>query len=237
MDASDGVLRLNWASERHLRIALDAGVAAASNQDIDHALAAIERAGVPGLLGITPAVSTLLLEFDIAQLDESRAVSAVRLALTDAADALPHAPPALIEIPVCYHGELAPDAYTVARKHGLSKAELIRLHSKADYTVQFIGFAPGFGYLTGLPERLSTPRLDTPRTRVPSGSVGIAGDMTGVYPGHTAGGWRLIGRTPLRMFDPDRARPSLLARGDRVRFVQISLAEFEAQVQEKPLDD
>lgn len=234
---NDKDMQFTWASERHLRLSLGSTPSGQASARIDQALAAIQRARVPGLVDITPASTTLLLAFDCESLDEPLAVNAVRAALMDAAEASPPAPPAIIEIPVCYHGECAPDGYAVGRMHGLSMAELVRLHSKAEYRVEFIGFAPGFGYLSGLPERLNTPRLNTPRTRVPAGSVGIAGDMTGVYPGHTAGGWRLIGRTPLRMFDAGRAKPSLLARGDRVKFVPITLAEFEARIGDEPLDD
>lgn len=230
-------IQMAWASERHLRLCLGSGQSPQLNTRIAQALAAIERADVTGLVDITPASTTLLLEFDLDSLDESLAVNSIRTALMDTAEASPPAPHAIIEIPVCYHGECAPDGFAVGRMLGLSKAELVRLHCKAEYRVEFIGFAPGFGYLSGLPAQLNTSRLNTPRTRVRSGSVGIAGDMTGVYPGHTAGGWRLIGRTPLRMFDADRARPSLLARGDRVRFVPITLAEFEAQMGDESLDD
>ena len=108
-------------------------------------------------------------------------------------------------------------------------SELIRLHAEPLYVVHFIGFAPGFGYLDGLPRELATPRLPSPRVRVPVGSVGIAGDQTGIYATPAAGGWRLIGRTPLVMFDARREQPSLLTAGDRVRFRPISLAEFRTQ--------
>jgi KipI family sensor histidine kinase inhibitor len=126
-----------------------------------------------------------------------------------------------VEVPVWYGGEAGCDLEEVARRLGLSMDEVVSLHSQAEYGVEAIGFAPGFPYLSGLPERLHLPRRDTPRTRIPAGSVGIGGAQTGVYPLETPGGWNLIGRTPLRLFDPGRAEPSLLRVGDRVRFVPL----------------
>jgi KipI family sensor histidine kinase inhibitor len=120
------------------------------------------------------------------------------------------------EIGVTYDGD---DLEEVARLHGISSDDVIRLHSSAIYRVGFVGFSPGFAYLIGLPRVLHTPRLGTPRTRVPAGAVGIGGEFTGVYPRATPGGWLLIGRTDLPMFDAHRDPPSLLAPGDRVRFV------------------
>ena len=136
----------------------------------------------------------------------------------------------LIEIPVCYSGDFAPDLGEVARRAGLSSDEVIALHSGATYTVHMIGFTPGFPYLAGLDQRLATPRRAEPRTRVAAGSVGIGGEQAGIYPMATPGGWNLIGRTPLALFDPSREPAALLRVGDRVRFMAISLAQFESAV-------
>ena len=124
-----------------------------------------------------------------------------------------------IEIAVTYGGEQGPDLTDVARINGLDERDVIRAHTEPTYTVAFIGFSPGFPYLIGLPDAIATPRLDTPRTRIPAGSVGIGGPYSGVYPRATPGGWRIIGRTHIELFDPDRTPPALLAPGDRVRFV------------------
>jgi len=134
-----------------------------------------------------------------------------------------------VAIPVCYGGEFGPDLAEVAAHTGLGEAEIIALHHGAVYRVHAVGFAPGFPYLAGLPEKLRTPRRDTPRTGVPAGSVGIGGAQTGIYPIATPGGWQLIGRTPRRLFQPaDEAGPALLRIGDRVRFQPISPEEFAA---------
>jgi inhibitor of KinA len=133
-----------------------------------------------------------------------------------------------VEIPACYGGEFGPDLTEVCAIHGLTPAQAIELHASAEYLVYFSGFVPGFAYLGELPEALVTPRLAVPRRRVPAGSVGIAGNQTGVYPFATPGGWRLIGRTPVAMFRAEREGFSLLAIGDRVRFAPISAERFGA---------
>lgn len=127
-----------------------------------------------------------------------------------------------IEIGVSYGGDAGPDLAEVAALCDLTEAQVIERHAGAEYVVGFVGFTPGFAYLMGLPPELATPRLPTPRMKVPPGSVGIGGGFTGVYPRPTPGGWHLIGRTDLTLFDPDRDPPSRLAPGDRVRFVPAS---------------
>jgi inhibitor of KinA len=133
----------------------------------------------------------------------------------------------VMEIPVCYGGQYGPDLEEVAQIHGLSPEEVISKHTNGDYLVYMIGFAPGFPYVGGLDPDLATPRRKSPRLKIPAGSVGIAGDQTGVYPIETPGGWQLIGRTPLPLFQPDKDTPSLLQAGDRIKFVSISEDEFK----------
>jgi len=135
--------------------------------------------------------------------------------------------PRTIEIPVCYESIFAPDLEAVANHCGLSPNELIARHSKARYQVRCVGFTPGFPYLGGLPKELAMPRRPTPRTRVPAGSVAIGGSQTGIYSLSSPGGWNLIGRTPLHLFNPQRELPALLRIGDRVRFRAISAEQFE----------
>lgn len=142
------------------------------------------------------------------------------------ASAAPLAATATLEIPVCYGGELGPDLAVVARHTGLAPAEVVARHTRPDYQVYMLGFAPGFPYLGGLDERLATPRRAEPRPLVPAGAVGIAGAQTGIYSLPTPGGWQLIGRTPLRLFNPAAHPPTLLRAGQRLRFVPIGEAEF-----------
>ncbi|MFN7250100.1 MAG: 5-oxoprolinase subunit PxpB [Anaerobacillus sp.] len=133
----------------------------------------------------------------------------------------------LITIPICYGGQYGPDLITVAKEHSLSEEAVIKIHSEAEYTVSMIGFAPGFPYLNGLNEQIATPRLATPRKEVAKGSVGIAGTQTGIYSISSPGGWQIIGRTPVSLFDHQKTEPSLLQQGDRVRFNCISEAQFD----------
>jgi len=138
----------------------------------------------------------------------------------------------LIEIPVCYGGEFGPDLLFVAGTHGLTPAQVIARHCQPRYLVYFLGFLPGFGYLGGLPRLLATPRRATPRSTVPAGSVGIAGAQTGVYPQESPGGWQIIGRTPLRLYDPARQPAALLRAGDNVKFVPMTAQEYEKAAHE-----
>jgi KipI family sensor histidine kinase inhibitor len=126
-----------------------------------------------------------------------------------------------VEIPVTYGGEAGPDLESAAAELGMTPTQLAQRHAAGEYTVAMIGFAPGFPYLLGLDPALALPRLSTPRTVVPAGSVGIGGAQTGIYPRESPGGWRVIGRTRLALFDPAREPPALLAPGDRVRFVTV----------------
>ena len=195
------------------------------------ALAArVAAAAPPWLRDVVPAYASVAVFFD-PQAFDGNAHAQVRQALQallqpGAGDAGEDAPRP-VEIPVCYGGEHGPDLETAARELGLNPTELAQRHSAGRYRVAMIGFASGFPYLIGLDPALALPRLATPRTRVPAGSVAVGGAQTGVYPRDSAGGWRLLGRTPLRLFDAQRAVPSLLAPGDAVVFRAIDAAEFD----------
>ncbi|WP_226584882.1 5-oxoprolinase subunit PxpB [Halobacillus litoralis] len=134
--------------------------------------------------------------------------------------------PRTIDIPVCYGHTYGPDLTNVAEQNGLTEEEVIETHMSGDYLVYMIGFAPGFPYIGGMDEKISTPRRSEPRLSIPAGSVGIAGGQTGVYPIETPGGWQLIGRTPLTLFDPSKETPSLLQSGDHIRFTRITEEEY-----------
>ena len=168
------------------------------------------------LLDVVPGYISVYVEFD-PQLWSFADLRAAIAALARAPR--PPAQPRLITVPVCYGGAWGPDLGAVAAGNGLTEDEVVRRHLGPTYEVAFIGFTPGFPFLTGLDERLATARLAVPRRRVPRGSVGIAGEQTGIYPVASPGGWRIIGRTGLSLFDPASAEPVLMRPGDRVRFV------------------
>ena len=139
----------------------------------------------------------------------------------------------IVHLPTIYGLEFGPDLEFVARHSELSAEEVIRVHSATDYLVYMMGFTPGFPYLGGMSEEIATPRLETPRNSIPAGSVGIAESQTGVYPIDTPGGWRILGRTPLKLFDTSRERPSLIAAGDYVRFVPLSNKDEYQMIEEQ----
>jgi len=191
---------------------------------------ALAVAAIPGVIELAPAYSTIGVFFDPARtggFDELKAT--IEHALQTSLE--PERPRAggetVIEVPVCYENEFAPDLREVAWHAKFSVEEVVQRHSSATYRVSCVGFTPGFPYLSGLPAELATPRRDSPRKRIPPGSVGIGGTQTGIYPSISPGGWNIIGRTPLRLFDVQRDSPALFHAGDCVRFRRISREEFE----------
>lgn len=173
-----------------------------------------------------PAYASLLIDFDPLQITCDELSSHVQT-LLELGTQSERGPSRSITIPVCYDVEFGLDLASVAEHNGISVEEVIRHHTSVTYLVYFLGFSPGFAYLGGLPPQLRTSRLPTPRSRVAAGSVGIAGEQTGVYPLESHGGWRLIGRTPLRMFDASADPPTLLQPGDSVRFAAIDRSSFD----------
>ncbi|MDF2677618.1 MAG: kipI [Bacillota bacterium] len=141
----------------------------------------------------------------------------------------------IVEIPTLYGGEYGPDINFVAEQNNISTDEVIKIHTGTDYLVYMLGFTPGFTYLGGMSEKIATPRLSSPRKKIPSGSVGIAGSQTGMYPSETPGGWQLIGRTPLKLYDPSKEPPVMLNAGDYVRYVSITEEEY-IHIQKQVLD-
>ena len=214
------------ASDSSLLVIFGAEIAPALHERVMalfHALQATR--GLP-LRNLHPGYVSLLIDFDSLRMTHQELTETVeRLEQEGGPERVVDTP--VVTIPVCYDSEIAPDLNDVARHAGLSMEEVIRLHSSPTYLVYFLGFSPGFVYLGGLPEVLHTPRLATPRVSIAAGSVGIAGGQTGIYPLDSPGGWRLIGRTPLRMFDPGAALPTRLQPGERMRFAAIDREKFE----------
>lgn len=189
-----------------------------------HALAAA-LGSVPGVTLTVPGMVSLLVELDPLTVDPAALAREIEGRLDGLTSAVVTGRERII--PVCYGGEMGPDLAEVAELTGLTADDVIRRHSASQLTVQIVGFAPGFAYLGDMPAELAVPRLETPRTSTPPGSVAIAGRQTGIYPASLPGGWRVIGRTPVALFDARRDPPAYLAPGDRVRFVAIPADEWE----------
>lgn len=197
--------------------------------DAAQALAAsLRRDRLPSVVEAVPALDTVLVELDPLAVTGAGMVS-VRAELAERLAGTRHGVPAgrRRTIPVVYGGTDGPDLEEVARLTGLPAGEVVALHASTELRVLFSGFAPGFAYLGDLPRALRVPRLATPRTRTAAGSVAVADSMSGIYPAELPGGWRVIGRTPLTLFDPRRDPPAYLVPGDRVRFVAIEAADWE----------
>ncbi len=187
---------------------------------------AVQAAGVPGVRDVVPTYRAVAVYFDPLRTDYERLVDRIEHELRrPSASAAPRRE--AIRIPVCYGGDMGPDLRDLAAFAGLSEDEVVRIHSSATYRVFMLGFVAGFAYLGTVDGRIAMPRRATPRVRVPLGSVGVAGIQTGIYPAETPGGWQLIGRTPVKPFDPARAEPFLLQAGDHVRFYAITRQEFD----------
>ena len=225
-------LRLSALGDRALLIHLGDAIDEQTHRLVRTVCARLSEHPVPGMTELVPAFASVAVHYEPSAVpngDESpphaRFAAAIESALRNLGDeSIP--PPRAVEIPVCYGNEFGPDLEEVGRQHDLTPDEVVRLHSGASYRVYMLGFAPGFAYMGGLPEAIATPRRTEPRTAVPAGSVGIGGSQTGVYPLTLPGGWRLIGRTPVRLFDAARQPPTLLSVGDVVRFRAVSPTEY-----------
>jgi len=215
------------------RIAGDRGLLAeygdaidpAINQKVRFMAVALGREPVAGVVEFIPTYRSIIFMYDPLVTTPAKLKKDL-LALEGRLADIEIPPPDMVEIPVCYGGEFGPDMDTVAAGHGLTPEDVIEIHSKPTYLVYMTGFTPGYPFLGGLDERLHTPRRQTPRTFVPAGSVGIANAQTGIYSIDSPGGWQLIGRTPIKLFDPGR-NTFLLKAGDLLRFNSITREEYD----------
>src|SRR3984893_9432656 len=219
--------RFQRASDQSLLIYFGHQISLDAHDHVRRLLRLLELEPIAGIRNLHPAYCSLLIKFDPLKWRHEELERTLKQCLARLEDvSLPR--PRQVQIPVCYGGEHGPDLIDVSAMHGMTPEQVIELHSSTTYLVYFLGFIPVFAYLGELPEALVTPRLATPRRSVPPGSVGIAGSQTGVDRVATAGGWRLLGRTPIEMFRPDQSALSLLSIGDRVRFIPISPEQFTA---------
>lgn len=203
------------ASDRSLLVTFGSEISPDAWRSVHHLTGAL--AGIRGILNLHPAYASLLIDFDPRLRDHDAIELLVRERLRDTPAGMP-APSRVVEIPVRFGGEAGPDLPDVASHVGLSPAAVVELFTATAYLVYFVGFSTCFPYLGGLPSELAMPRLSAPRKHVPAGSVAIGGAQAGVYPLASPGGWRVIGRTALQLFDPASSPPALLRMGDQVRF-------------------
>ena len=203
------------------------------NARISALIRLIREQQIEGIVDIIPSFCALLVNYDPRVMPYDR----ISMRLSELASLEVQAQEyaaRVFEIPVCYGGDYGPDIDHIAERAGLSQDEVIKIHSGRDYLIYMLGFMPGFPYLGGLDESIHTPRLETPRVLIHAGSVGIGGAQTGIYPINSPGGWQLLGRTPIKTYEPTREVPILFEAGDYIRFVPITEAEF-ADI--KALDD
>lgn len=213
------------AGDKGLLVEFGEGIDPKINAKVRAMSRALEKERPAGVREIIPTYRSLLLIYDSGATNPEKLCPAIDK-IENSLETLTITPPEIVEIPVCYGGELGPDMENVQKAHKLTPDQVIQLHSTPAYLIYMVGFTPGFPFLGGLDEKLFTPRLATPRMRVPEGSVGIANNQTGIYPVASPGGWQIIGRTPLKLFAPHRAAPFLYKAGDKIKFVPISEQKY-----------
>lgn len=194
---------------------------------------ALEAANIEGIVETIPTYRSLLICYRPEVIRYGALIDALEQ-VGASMDSITLPPPSVVEIPVLYGGEAGPDLGHVASVHGLTEKEVVEIHSSREYLIYMLGFIAGFPYLGGMDKQIATPRLETPRVKIEGGSVGIAGEQTGVYPVASPGGWQLIGRTPVKLYDAKREKPVLLEAGQYIRFRPVSeetYREIERQVE------
>ncbi len=220
----DHALTIEWGSTIDISV----------NKSVIALFCVLQEANIKGVKDIIPAYNSVTVVYDTALLKKSCSTKTVYEwmsrqigKLIDSSVIDTEKKPKLVRIPVCYDLSLAPDLASLAAEHMLTIEEVVKLHMGKIYRVYMIGFLPGFAYMGSVDEGIATPRKVNPRTNVPAGSVGIAGEQTGIYPFDSPGGWQLIGQTPLKMFSANQAEPCLLQPGDDVQFYRVTILEFE----------
>jgi inhibitor of KinA len=226
-------MKIVRASDSSVQIVFGDEIAANLHDRVMATFHAIGSMNDPRIRNLHPGYASLLIDFNPLQMSYVELSSWIG-AVVNMPDSSSGNQAGVVDIPVCYDAEFGLDLLDVASHTRMSPEEVVRIHSSETYVVYFLGFSPGFGYFGGLPPCLHTPRLATPRTLVAAGAVGIAGSQTGIYPISSPGGWRLIGRTPLRMFDPDASPPTRLQPGARVKFSSIDRQTYEQIAQQQP---
>ena len=196
------------------------------NRHIRQTIERIQALQLGGIIELVPTYCALLVQYDAMLYSYADMCNIIEPTFSESVTDNDNEKVTVIEIPTVYGGEFGPDLGFVASHNNLSEDEVIAIHSGTDYLVYMLGFIPGFTYLGGMDPRIATPRLSSPRTLIPAGSVGIAGEQTGTYPSDSPGGWQIIGRTPVTMYDMSKEQAALLSAGDYVRYVPIDEQEY-----------
>jgi len=186
----------------------------------------VKKSDIPGIVDIIPTYRTVLIQYDPLVIRYAQMNEAIQKLLAQASE-VQTTSKRIYQIPVCYGGFFGPDLKDVAAYAGITEAEVVSIHAGTPYLIYMLGFQPGFAYLGGMDERIAMPRLSQPRTKILAGSVGIAGSQTGIYPLDSPAGWRLIGCSPVRPYNPNRSKPILYEAGDYIEFVPIDEGEYD----------
>ncbi|WP_326910085.1 5-oxoprolinase subunit PxpB [Sedimentibacter sp. MB31-C6] len=213
------------AGDKALDIEFGNSISEEINSKIRSMTVAIETQNVLGVIEAVPTYRSLMIHYDPLKTDFNKLKDTLKT-LEENLDNIDLPEPEVIEIPTLYGGDYGPDIENVAKHNNMSVDEVIKIHTSEEYLIYMLGFTPGFPYLGGMDTKIATPRLQSPRTKIPGGSVGIAGEQTGIYPIDSPGGWQLIGRTPLDLFDPKREIPILLKAGNYIAFKSINETEY-----------
>lgn len=196
------------------------------NKKIRKMMDDIKKENIDGIVELVPTYCSLLINYDVLKIDYNTLTEKLKKFLSNNEATVEDEEVTLIEIPTLYNDECGPDLEYVAEYNKLSKEEVIKIHTGTDYLVYMLGFMPGFTYLGGMSEKIATPRLESPRLQIYPGSVGIAGKQTGMYPSMSPGGWRIIGRTPLKLYNPDSDIPVYISSGDYIRYVSVDEEKY-----------
>lgn len=210
-----------------IQVRFGSDISEETNQEIRLFADYLKEQNIEGIIEWVPAYTTLTIFYrpdKVVYKDLCKKLEDIQNTLQKADD---QSQSTIYEIPVLYGGEVGPDLSEVATHNGLTEDEVISIHSGQPYLIYMMGFVPGFPYLGGMPEEIATPRRENPRAKIEAGSVGIAGEQTGVYPLETPGGWQIIGRTPVKLYDPEKEEPILLSAGVYIRFVPVGQKEYE----------
>ena len=213
------------SGERALVIEFGDEISEQTNGKVRSMMIAIEKKDIAGIVEMTPTYRSLMVHYNPLEIDYKSLLSELKT-VEGELDHIYIPLPKVVEIPTVYGGDYGPDIENVAKHNELTIEDVIKMHTSKEYLIYMLGFTPGFPYLGGMDEKIATPRLKTPRTKISGGSVGIAGSQTGIYPIDSPGGWQLIGKTPLKLYDAHRDTPILLQAGNYIKFVSIREEEY-----------